>query len=69
MTTLSFHLPDMSCGHCARAVTEAVQALDAQARVVVDLPAKRAEVDSSAAPEALAAALTEAGYPPAPAAH
>lgn len=62
---IEFQLPAMSCGHCVRAVTEAVQSVDPQARVEVDLESKRAKVDSAAGRTALATALTEAGYPPA----
>lgn len=61
-----FTLPDMSCGHCVAAITEALQAADAQARVEIDREARTAEVDSALPREALAAVLTEAGYPPAP---
>lgn len=60
-----FKLPDMSCGHCRSAVTAAVKELDAQAEVQVDLTEKSVRVDSTLAREALADALTEAGYPPA----
>ncbi|MBV8035345.1 MAG: heavy-metal-associated domain-containing protein [Pelomonas sp.] len=61
-----FTLPDMSCGHCVAAITEALKAADAQARVEIDLEARTAEVDSALSREALAAVLAEAGYPPAP---
>lgn len=61
-----FTLPDMSCGHCVAAITEALKAADAQARVEIDREARTAEVDSTLPRETLAAALTEAGYPPAP---
>jgi copper chaperone len=61
-----FTLPDMSCGHCVAAITEALQALDAQARIAIDRDARTAEVDSTLPRETLAAALAEAGYPPAP---
>ncbi len=60
-----FTLPDMSCGHCVAAITEALQALDAQARIAIDRDARTAEVDSALPRETLAAALAEAGYPPA----
>lgn len=65
MNTIELELPDMSCGHCVRAVTEALQALDAQARVQAEVPARRVSVQTSATAEAVRAALTEAGYPPA----
>lgn len=60
-----FSLPDMSCGHCVAAITEAVKAADAQAQVIADLATRTASVDSALPRETLAAALTEAGYPPA----
>lgn len=63
-----FTLPDMSCGHCVAAITEAVKAADANARLDINREARTAEVDSALPREALAAVLTDAGYPPAPAA-
>lgn len=61
-----FTLPDMSCGHCVAAITEALKAADARAVVSIDREARTAEVDSALPREALAAALTAAGYAPAP---
>jgi copper chaperone len=61
-----FNLPDMSCGHCVAGITQALKTADAQAGVEIDREAKTAQVDSTLPREALAAALTEAGYPPAP---
>ena len=43
----------------------ALREVDPQARVSVDLPNHRVVVESAAPRERLAAALTEAGYPPA----
>ena len=60
-----FTLPDMSCGHCVAAITEALKAADAQAAITIDREARTAEVDSALPRETLAAALAEAGYPPA----
>lgn len=61
-----FTLPDMSCGHCVAAITEALTAVDAQARITIDRDARTAQVDSTLPRDALAAALADAGYPPAP---
>jgi len=55
----------MSCGHCVKAITQAVQQLDPAATVSVDLPAKQVTLQTSQEREKVAAALTEAGYPPA----
>eukprot|EP01034_Spumella_vulgaris_P015351 gene15351-19597_t len=41
----------MTCGHCVRAVTQAVQALDPAASVKVDLGAKEVGVESRLLPE------------------
>lgn len=56
-------LPDISCGHCVKVVTEAVKRVDPQARVEVELGAKRVRIDSGADPQALKDALAEEGYP------
>jgi copper chaperone len=67
---IQFHVPDMSCNHCVAAITQAVQAVDPGARVQADLAAHRVDVETArAAPEAVAAAIREAGYTPEPAAH
>jgi copper chaperone len=60
---IQFSIPDMSCGHCVKAVTEAVQSVDAQAKVQVDLGTKQVKVESQAPREQLVHALAEAGYP------
>jgi len=56
-------LPDMSCGHCVRSVTTTVQKLDAQAHVQVDLPGRTVQIESTATPEQIRAALADEGYP------
>ena len=61
---IEFEVPALSCGHCARAVTEAVQEVDPGAQVAVDLERKKVSVTSSADQVVLAQALAEAGYPP-----
>jgi copper chaperone len=60
---MEFNVPDMSCGHCSGVITKTVQALDANATVSVDLPAKKVTVQTSADRPTVAAALLEAGYP------
>jgi copper chaperone len=62
---LEFDIANLSCGHCVRAVTEAVHEVDPAARVEVDLASKHVTVQSQAERARLAAALTEAGYAPA----
>ena len=62
---LEFDIANLNCGHCARAVTEAVLELDPAAQVDVDLPTRHVRVDTQADRERVAAALAQAGYAPA----
>ena len=62
---IEFKIEDMSCGHCASMITKTVQALDAKARVDVDLAQKTVKIESTEDRAVLAEALSEAGYPPA----
>lgn len=57
-----FNVQGMTCGHCERSVTQAVQGVDGQAQVRIDRTAQRVEVESSASREALGAAIAEEGY-------
>ena len=61
---MEFHLENMTCGGCARGVTRAIQALDANAKVIADPPNRKVTVETTATQEQVAEALTEAGFPP-----
>lgn len=61
---MQFNIQEMSCGHCVKAVTEAVHTVDPRAIVDVDLDTHRVNVETTESRAAIAAALTEAGYPP-----
>ena len=58
-----YDIPDMSCGHCVSTVEKAIKAADPQASAEVDLMKRRALVTSTVDPQAIAAAIDEAGYP------
>ena len=58
-----FHVPNMSCGGCAKSVTKALQSVDAEARIETDPAAREVRVESSTDEQALFAVLEEAGYP------
>jgi P-type Cu+ transporter len=63
MTTI-FNVKEMTCGNCVKHVTKAVQSFEPGAEVKVDLATGKVEVSPSPKnPEALAKAVTEAGYP------
>ncbi|WP_455924139.1 cation transporter [Pseudomonas putida] len=57
-----FNVQGMTCGHCVRAVTQAVQALDAAAVVEVDLATAKVRVQSQQSPAAIVEAIREEGY-------
>jgi Cu+-exporting ATPase len=63
MTTV-FDVQEMSCGKCVKHVTQAVQSVEPEAQVAVDLATGKVQVSPSPKdPEALAKVITEAGYP------
>lgn len=57
-----FTVQGMTCGHCEKAVTKALMALDPQARVVIDRSHDRVEVESLLQREALVQAIVDEGY-------
>jgi len=61
---LEFHVEDMTCGHCAGAITKAVQQAVPQATVQVDLDSHTVRVQGAPDAQAVAAAISEAGYTP-----
>jgi copper chaperone len=64
-TMYEFQIPNMSCGHCVKAITEAVKTADPQAHVQADLPNHKVQVQTAVPREAVVARLAEAGYAPA----
>jgi copper chaperone len=61
-TTHELQVKGMTCQHCVKAVTKALQALDAQAIVHVTLPQGLVTVESTLTRDAAAHAITEEGY-------
>jgi len=57
-----FTVTGMSCGHCEKAVTQAVRSVDPQAQVHIDRSQQRVDVISEQPREALAQAIAEEGY-------
>jgi copper chaperone len=63
METRSFTVPDMTCGHCKKAVTEEVSRVAGVQGVDVDLDTKLVLVRGEALDDgALREAIEEAGY-------
>jgi copper chaperone len=57
-----FKVTGMTCAHCERAVTQAIKALDPQARVEVDLAAGTVRVEGTPSEQQIRAAIEEEGY-------
>ena len=57
-----FKVQGMSCGHCVRAITQAVQARDQAAEVQVDLAAGEVRVASRLPAAEVIEAIAEDGY-------
>jgi copper chaperone len=60
---LELHIPDMSCGHCRKAIQNAVEGVDQSASVEFDMEPRHATVKSNTDAAILIKALAEAGYP------
>jgi len=57
-----FQVTGMSCGHCVSAVQNAVQTVDPEARVTVDLGTGHVDVLSAQPRQDIVAAIENAGY-------
>ena len=64
-TEHTFHVPDLSCGHCVASVTKALAPLGAQVHADPATKQVRVSVPPSVSREQLAQTLSAAGYPPA----
>lgn len=62
-----FNVQGMTCGHCVRAVTEAIKNDDPTANVQVELASKQVKVQSSLSPERIVSLISEEGYQAQPA--
>ncbi|WP_411034778.1 heavy-metal-associated domain-containing protein [Shinella sp. BYT-45] len=61
---LAFTVPDMTCGHCVRTITGAVLAAYPDAKVDIDLAAKRVSIENAGDRAAVASIIEAEGYSP-----
>ena len=61
-TTYQLQVKGMTCQHCVKAVTKAIQALDTQATVSIELPQGTVNVQTTLSLEATAKAISDEGY-------
>lgn len=57
-----FNVTGMTCGHCEKAVTKALLAVDTQAKVTIDRHHNTVQVDSDKPRETLVHAIADEGY-------
>ena len=62
MTTLTYSVPGISCGHCKNAIEAEVREVDGVQSAIVDIDARVVVVEGEATEEAVRAAVAEAGY-------
>jgi copper chaperone len=60
---LQLILPDMTCGHCVKTVTETIHRLDPAAAVEIDLESHIVRIKSAQPPEDIRKVLAHEGYP------
>jgi copper chaperone len=60
--THELQVAGMTCAHCVRAVTTAIQSRDKAARVEIDLPAGLVRAETGLSREEVAAAVAAEGY-------
>ncbi len=60
--TQTFTVTGMTCGHCEKAVTQAIKTLDPQAQVRIDRQQNQVNVESTRPRDAIAQAIAEEGY-------
>ena len=61
---LQFTVQDMTCGHCAGAITKAVKAVDANATLDIDVERHLVKIKTEVDAGQIDAAIREAGYTP-----
>jgi copper chaperone len=57
-----FNVQGMSCGHCVRAITQAIQAKDPAASVQIDLGAREVGIESRLSADEVISLISEEGY-------
>jgi copper chaperone len=57
-----FQVKGMTCGHCEKAVTRAVQQADPQAQVLIERSQDKVTVQSALDRETLSRAIAQEGY-------
>lgn len=60
---MRFHIENMTCGGCARGVSQAIRSVDPAATVEADPPSRSVTIQSLKPADAFLPALEAAGFP------
>ena len=63
MTIMNLTVTGMTCGHCEKAVKQAIKAVDANATIEVKRTENQVIVETTEATDAILTAITKEGYP------
>jgi copper chaperone len=63
MTILNLMVTGMACGHCEKAVKQAIKDVDANATIEIKRTENLVIVDTAETTETIVAAITAEGYP------
>ena len=63
MTKLNLLVTGMTCGHCEKAIKQAIKSVDANAAIEIKRTENLVIVDTAEAAETILAAITAEGYP------
>ncbi len=63
MTILNLMVTGMTCGHCEKAVRQAIKDVDANATIEIKRTENLVIVDTAETTETIVAAITAEGYP------
>lgn len=63
-TTTKFYIPDMTCNHCIKTLTTAIQNKDPNAQLEIDLAKHELSIQATSNPSAIEEIIKEAGFTP-----
>lgn len=64
---MKFHIANMTCGGCARGITTAINELDSNASLDIDLQNRIVEINTTVSQDKVIATLSERGFTAEPA--
>ena len=59
---MKLHVENMTCGHCEKAIKQAIASEDQNSQVTVDLTTKQVDVETALSFEQVQSVLKEEGY-------